>query len=218
MRFRNKKSWIIPFVRDKKVLDLGCVQHDLSSKENPDWLHGIINKHAISVLGVDYLAEEIAALKQQGYNMVSADVETMQLRDRFEVIVAGDIIEHLSNCGQFMERVYEHLAPEGLFLVTTPNPIHFLRFVQLLLKGQVGANRQHTCWFTQKVLNQLAGRHGFQIVDVAYVDDSYKWYSFKSLWLPFLLVNYVLCLMRPQFCETLCFVLKRKEETSDEVK
>lgn len=211
MRFRKKKDWIIPFINGKKVLDLGCVQYDLSSTKNPNWLHGIINEHAGSVLGVDYLAKEVAALNQQGYNVVCVDVERMELGEQFDVIVAGDIIEHLSNCGQFMERVYGHLATDGLFLVTTPNPIHFLRFVQLLIKGQVGANREHTCWFTKRVLNQLAGRHGFEILEVAYVDDSYTWYSFRSFWLPFLLLNYVLCLIRPQFSETLCFVMKKSK-------
>ena len=207
MRLRKKTDWIIPLVRDKKVLDLGCVQHDLSRLENPDWLHGVISKHARSVLGVDCLQNGITALNKLGYNAIHSDVQTMQLGDKFDVIVAGDIIEHLSNCGQFLERVYEHLTEDGLFLVSTPNPIHFLRFVGLLVKGQGGPNPEHTCWFTQPVLSQLAGRFGFEIADVTYVDDSYQWYNFGSLWLPFLLMNYILCLVRPQFSETLCFTL-----------
>jgi SAM-dependent methyltransferase len=202
MRYRNKQDWIIPFVKDKKVLDLGCVQHNLAKTEKSGWLHGVICKHAESALGVDYMEYQVAVLKKQGYDVVCANVETMELGDKFEVIVAGDIIEHLSNCGKFMERVYEHLAPGGLFLLSTPNPVHFLRFVQLLARGRVGANLEHTCWFPPQVLNQLAGRYGFEIVDVAYVNDSHQHYDgFK--WVPFLMLNDVLCLVRPQFCETL---------------
>ena len=196
-------------VKDKKVLDLGCVQHDLSNVENPDWVHSVIGKHARSTLGVDYLQEGVAGLNDLGYNVIHGDVQTMQLGETFDVIVAGEIIEHLSNCGQFLERVYEHLTLDGVFVVTTPNPIHFLRFVGLLVKGKGSPNPEHTCWFTPPVLSQLAERFGFEIVNVTYVDDSYQWYSLRSLWLPFLLLNYVLCLVRPQFSETLCFVLKK---------
>jgi len=52
-------------------------------------------------------------------------------------------------------------------------------------------------------------RHDLEIVDVTYIDDSYQWYGLTSPWLPLLLVNYVLCLVRPQFSETLCFTLKK---------
>jgi len=207
MRLRKKTDWIIPLVRDKKVLDLGCVQHDVSRVENPNWLHGVINKHALSTLGVDRLEEGIAELARLGFNVIKGDVQTMQLGKKFDVIVAGDIIEHLSNCGQFLERVYEHLTPDGLFLVSTPNPIHLLRFARLLVTDKGGPNPEHTCWFTPPVLSQLVGRFGFEIVDVIYVDDSYQWYSLK--WLPLLLVNYILCLLRPQFSETLCFTLRK---------
>ena len=209
MRLRKKTDWIIPLVRDKKVLDLGCVQHDLSRLENPEWLHDVISKHAGSTLGVDCLQEGVTALNKLGYNVINSDVQTMQLGGKFDVVVAGDIIEHLSNCGQFLKRVHEHLTTDGLFLVSTPNPIHFLRFVELLFKGQGSPNPEHTCWFTRSVLSQLAGRFGFEIVDVTYIDNSYQWHNLGSLWLPFLLLNYVLCLVRPQFSETLCFVLRK---------
>ncbi len=212
MRYKSKKEWIIEYVKDKKVLDLGCVGHSLARTEEQGWLHGIIREHARSVLGVDCLQDEVRVLQEQGHDVVCADVETIALGDTFEVIVAADIIEHLSNCGKFMERAREHLAPGGLLLLTTPNPVHLLRFVQLLFLGRVIANPEHTCWFTQEVLSQLAGRYGLEIVDVAYIDLSYQNLGFK--WLPFFLLNSILRWIRPKFCETLAFTLKTK--TTDE--
>ena len=208
MVYCNKIDWIIKFIKEKKVLDLGCVQHNLAKAKDPDWLHGILVSHAKSVLGVDYLQNEVSALKLQGYNIVCANVEKMELGDDFEVIVAGDLIEHLSNFGQFMERISEHLGEGGIFLVTTPNPVNILRFVQVLFSGRAGANPEHTCWFTEKVLDQLAARYGFNILDVAYVDDSYQYYN-KKKWWPGLALNYILCRIRPQFCETLCIALRK---------
>ena len=124
------------------------------------------------------------------------------------LLLQGDLIEHLSNFGQFMERISEHLGEGGIFLVTTPNPVNILRFVQVLFSGRAGANPEHTCWFTEKVLDQLAARYGFKILDVAYVDDSYQYYN-KKKWWPVLALNYILCRIRPQFCETLCIALRK---------
>lgn len=210
MRYTAKQDWIIPFVTDKKVLDLGCVEHDISRTKKEGWLHGIIHKYARSVVGVDCLPGDIAALKEQGYHVVCANVETMELGDTFDIVVAGDIIEHVSNAGQFIKRVSDHLAPGGLFLVTTPNPVHLTRFVQLLIYRRVGVNREHTCWYTRQTLNELAVRYGLEIVDVAYVDNTAQYYSFW--WSPILALNYLLCLARPEFCETLCFILKKRAE------
>jgi 2-polyprenyl-3-methyl-5-hydroxy-6-metoxy-1,4-benzoquinol methylase len=213
VRYQSKKQWIIKHVKDKKVLDLGCVAHSLARTEEQGWLHGVIREHARSVVGVDCLQDEVRTLKEQGHDVVCANVEAMELGEKFEVIVAADIVEHLSNCGKFMERAREHLAPGGLLLLTTPNPVHLLRFVQLLFLRRVIANPEHTCWFTQEVLSHLAGRYGLEIVDVAYIDLSYQIFGFK--WLPFLLLNSMLRWIQPKFCETMAFTLKTK--TTDKV-
>lgn len=209
MLYRNKSSWILPFVERKKVLDLGCVQHTAEKARNPDWLHGRIAQRAVSALGVDILQQDVDVLNARGYHVVCANVESMDLGDTFEVAVAGDLIEHLSNPGLFMEQVRRHLVPGGLFLITTPNPVTFMRFLQLLLTGRLAVNSEHTCWFTPQVLIELARRSGFRVAEVAYVDDTYQYYRERSkLWQGFLALNYWLCRMRPQLAETLCVALQ----------
>ena len=208
MLYRNKVDWILKYIKNKKVLDLGCVEHSLTNMQNPNWLHGIIVKHAKSVLGVDILQKEIDTLKHQGYNVVFAYVERMDLKDKFEVIVAGDIIEHASNPGTFMDRVFRHLTPDGMVLITTPNPVTVMRFIELLLTGQVGANSEHTCWFTPQVISELARRNNLRVVNIAYVDDTYQYYRTRSkLWWPLLVANFMICRLRPEASETLCLVL-----------
>ena len=204
-------DWMMKYVTGKSVLDLGCVRHSIEETEKPGWLHGEISKVAQRVVGVDYLEQPVLQLKQKGYEVTCADVEVMQLNERFDTIVAGDLIEHLNNLGKFIERVKAHLNPDGVFALTTPNPVNPLRFFSVLLRGEAGANSEHTCWFTEQVIRQLFERYDFDVVDVHYVDDSYQYYrSWK--WMPFFPINYLLVKLRPKFAETLCiaFRLKRK--------
>lgn len=159
------------------------------------------------MLGVDYLEEAVARLRERGFNVVCANVEVMEIGDRFEVIVAGDLIEHLNNVGRFLDRVRAHLADDGIALVTTPNPVNPLRFFSVLLRGEAGANPEHTCWFTEKVLRQLVARHGLEIAEVAYVDDSYQYYAGWKWW-GFLALNWLLVRARHGFAETLCVLIR----------
>ncbi len=201
-------------MRGKKVLDLGCVRHNLKETTKKGWLHGEIVKWASEVVGVDYLEGEINALKQEGYNVVCANVENMDLNDTFDVIVAGDIIEHLTDFRGFLESVHKHMRPDSIFLISTPNPITPLRFFRLLMSGKVRANKEHTCWFTEKVLRQLLKRFGFQLKASTYVDDVYQYYlKPKYLWIwPFMAIFFLLCFVRPQTAETLCFEVVLEEE------
>ncbi len=210
MLLKDKLDWIVPFVRGRKVLDLGCVRHSLEETEKPGWLHGVIRAEAGSLLGVDYLQDAVARLRERGFNVVCANVETMELGDRFDVIVAGDLIEHLNNFGNFLDRVRDHLADGGVALVTTPNPVNPLRFISVLFRGAAGANPEHTCWFTEEVLQQLVARHGLMVAEVAYVDDSYQYYAGWQWW-PFLALNWLLVRVRHRFAETLCVHIRARQ-------
>ena len=232
MVFRSKFKWIERFLSpDRTVLDLGCVCHDLEQTAVP-WLHGFLCERNGRVVGVDILSAEVTRMQQQGYETIAADVETMDLGERFDLIAAGDLIEHLDNPGRFLDRAAAHLKPDGLLLLTTPNPITYVRFMRVFLKGSAGANKQHTCWFTGKVLSQLAERHGFEVAEEAYVDDTRLFYPWSKkqtggwfrrawrhvgrglamglLWKPIVLVNSLYCRLRPRYAETLCLALRVK--------
>ncbi|MFP4052298.1 MAG: class I SAM-dependent methyltransferase [Phycisphaerae bacterium] len=237
MLFATKESWIGRFVENRRVLDLGCACHRFGRSDLPS-LHAFITRKASHTLGVDYLPEEIEKMRAEGFDVLCANVETMDLGQTFEVVVAGDIIEHLNNPGAFLERVREHLEPGGLLLVTTPNPITLERFLRVLLRGDAGGNKEHTCWFTAKVLRQLAGRHGFGVHQEAYVNDTrryhrvyrpqskrkgtFRWlartldYTVRGLlWFPLVAMQTLLAVVRHTSAETLCMALIREDHAGE---
>jgi 2-polyprenyl-3-methyl-5-hydroxy-6-metoxy-1,4-benzoquinol methylase len=47
------------------------------------------------VVGVDIQKEDVERLRKLGYEVVWGDVTTINLGKKFDVIVAGELIEHL---------------------------------------------------------------------------------------------------------------------------
>ena len=62
------------FCRNKVVLDIGCVHHDVENADNDTWLHKAVVEVSADTLGVDYLEKEVATLTERGYKMIAGDV------------------------------------------------------------------------------------------------------------------------------------------------
>ena len=92
-------AWVGDFVRGRKVLDVGCMNHSVSASDDERWLHGHVVRNAASCLGLDILESDVAQLRARGFNMVCGDAITCDLGDTFDVIVAGELIEHVEDPG-----------------------------------------------------------------------------------------------------------------------
>jgi 2-polyprenyl-3-methyl-5-hydroxy-6-metoxy-1,4-benzoquinol methylase len=135
------------------------------------WLHGRIVEVAQSAVGLDLLTADAAQLNEAGYSIHVADAETFELGRRFDVIVAGDVLEHLSNPGRFLERARAHMHPGSDLVITTPNPFAFAQMMHVLIRRQVVVNREHTVWMDPSVIFELLGRAAFQITRFAWIDS-----------------------------------------------
>ena len=71
-------------VKDKEVLDVGCVEHSAEAEASEFWMHRHLVRSARSVLGVDTLESDVEALRSRGYNMVCADATTAWLGRKFD--------------------------------------------------------------------------------------------------------------------------------------
>jgi len=166
---RDKFEIIKKCVRGRDVLDCGCVGSDESGAHTSKFLHQKIIENAKSVLGVDINALGVRQLKDRGYNVICGNVETINIGKKFDVIVAGDLIEHLSNVGLFLENVKKHLKREGILIIHTPNPFGITRFYHMLTKKYVEVNPDHMCYYDIITLKQALERHGYKIIESHYV-------------------------------------------------
>ncbi len=173
--FLQPKSWsrashqprfetIRPYVEGRSVLDLGCA----TGHSRPDWLHGAISDAASEAVGVDLDQRKIDLARAQGYPLIRGDAETVRLDRTFEVVFAGELLEHLTCFTQFFDTVRAHLDPGGSLVLTTPNAFGVSNFVYRL-GGAVRVNDDHTCWFCRDTLRQLLAKNGFTMEQLTYL-------------------------------------------------
>jgi 2-polyprenyl-3-methyl-5-hydroxy-6-metoxy-1,4-benzoquinol methylase len=155
---------IRPLVEGRSVLDVGC----LSGYGKPDWIHGLIKQEAGRLVGLDLAADDAEPAQRQGYEIRIADAQNFNLGEQFDVVFAGEIIEHLDDVHGFLASVRRHLAGDGRLVVTTPNAFYVMNFVYRL-GGKAAVNAQHICWFCEDTLAQLLGRNGYLVEEMRFM-------------------------------------------------
>lgn len=159
----------------KRVLDVGaCAHGDIERLANDTFLHTAIAKVTPNVIGLDNDKAAIATLANHGFRIEYGNAENFGPNQfgYFDVIVAGEIIEHLSNPGKFIENSFNCLNPGGLFIATVPNAWSFSRLKQLYKKidDTKWTHDQHTCWYSKATIKFFLQRYNFEIVTLAFCD------------------------------------------------
>lgn len=163
--FRDHKiAFVIKYCSDKDVLDIGCVQHDPQAYKSRFWLHKAVKAVARSVHGLDLHEEGVRVLQAQGFDVVLADAENFALHRQFDVIVAGDIIEHLGDLNGFLTSCRTHLRPGGRL----PNPWYWRNTLKAALHSEVLNNPEHVLWICPRLLRQLVRRHGMDVGEIQF--------------------------------------------------
>ena len=152
------------YVEGRTVLDIGAG----SGIDRPDWMHASVAAVASEAVGVEIDADLAARARGRGYDVLAADAQTLDLGRTFEVVWAGEVIEHLSCAGGFLDAARRHLDAGGQLVLTTPNVFAVSNFVYRI-GGRPRVNRGHTCWYDETTLSQLLDRHGYEVVEVSYL-------------------------------------------------
>ena len=187
----EKNNLILSYCKGKKVLDMGCIDHSFETALSlgDNWLHKQIKDCSTSVKGLDILETDAAELNKLGYNIVAANAESFDLFEKFDVIVAGDLIEHLSNVGLFLDSVRKHMHAESLFIISTPNPACIEQISQAIFNKALVVNSQHTQWLDPVVAWQILNRHQFSIVNFHWVNTRFSNKVWSTVWRH--LVNFI---------------------------
>jgi SAM-dependent methyltransferase len=169
----DRERFIESFVTGKRVLDCGAVGMTCFGAGDrleylPNSLHWRIARSARETIGIDTAADVVAAavsrypdVDLRAVSITEADT-ALAGEPPFDVVVLGDIVEHLDNPGRALEVAAALLRPAGNLIVTCPNAFglpNYLRF----LSGRFREGRDHVATHNKWTLTQLLARHGFEV-------------------------------------------------------
>ncbi len=203
--FRNKAELIGAVVKSTDtVLDVGFLGQGI--RNNSDhWPHALLQKQAKEVFGVDLEIDRAGFPDTRRYHEESA--EQFSFPDqRFDVVFAGDIIEHLPNPGAFLAACVNHMGPTSRLVLTTPNCFNLFNLAEKLTKDEPTVNADHTSYFNRKTLRTLLGKCGFELQEIAYVYSLE--YAYPESWKKKFLngVYALLARFTPKYLETLVVI------------
>jgi len=169
--FVEREKAILELCRGKKVLHLGCVGWTDLPRADKVQLAAASFHHALSEVcsctGLDIDSATVEELHEAGMflNVVTGDAERLTGGAKYDVVVAGDIIEHLSNPGSMLDGALKVAKSGGMLIVSTPNAFGLPAFARLLA-GRFREGAQHVLNFNYLTLQQLLLRHGWRPTSV----------------------------------------------------
>lgn len=134
----------------KRVLDLGCRDGSLT--------HYYAAGNTVTGVDIDQRALSLAE-ERLGISTIWLDLnrEVLPLDDStFDVVVAGEILEHLRDPTFVVGEVYRVLRPGGVFIGSVPNSFHW-RARLAFLRGQDEEDETHIHRFSGRKSRALLG-------------------------------------------------------------
>lgn len=161
---KARYEYIIDQTVGPRVLDIGCVGQS-THQHHKDWLHGKLRDRFDHVVGIDRSRKNIEWMKRNGFDDVhDMSAEDFDLDQKFDTIVAGELIEHLPNPGKFLDNAKRHLNDNGRIVITTPYPFSLFYSIWAVLHyPQTCSNEEHACWFCRSTIRELAARSGLVV-------------------------------------------------------
>ena len=164
----DRAEFVVDRCVGQRVLDIGCVAHDVERMQSLLWLHRRIAAAAAACLGVDVLDEGIDAMRDAGFDAVAHDLSEgpgpVAPFGPFDVIVAGELIEHVPALDMLFSAARDLLARDGQLIITTPNPWAPHRVVAGQ-RGDCWENVDHIMFAFPSGIAELAERHGLVLAE-----------------------------------------------------
>lgn len=158
----DKLDWVADYCIGKRVLDLGAYDETaVGLKEETEWwLHGRLSRVAAAVVGVDNspLLPPAGLETSRTSRIVPGDIlklEAVPLDETPDVVVAGELIEHVPDAVQFLVSLKSDPRLSGATaVITTPNASAFYNFF-LGCFGRESTHHDHVAIHSYKTLNTV---------------------------------------------------------------
>tara|TARA_B100001093_G_C26564241_1_gene900082 strand:+ start:36 stop:740 length:705 start_codon:yes stop_codon:yes gene_type:complete len=127
-QINNKK------VKNLDILDLGCGGGLVSES---------LSRLGANVTGIDFVKNNIEIAKQHSYkkklkiNYKYANIETLKIKNKYDVIIMYEILEHLNDWETFLLNISKNLKNKGILVISTINRNILSKFAAIYLAENV---------------------------------------------------------------------------------
>jgi 2-polyprenyl-3-methyl-5-hydroxy-6-metoxy-1,4-benzoquinol methylase len=152
----DRADYLVKACRGKKILDIGA-SGPMSEKlqEVAAWYRGC----------------DITPQDRDNFFQIDLDkANELPIETDIDLIIAGEVIEHLSNAGHFLDLLYPNGAQ---VILTTPNAFS-VGSRAYLARNIEAVNGDHVAWYSYQTLKTLVSRHGFRVL-------LWGWYNGKPM-------------------------------------
>jgi 2-polyprenyl-3-methyl-5-hydroxy-6-metoxy-1,4-benzoquinol methylase len=149
----------------ERVLDVGC---------SSGYLAGPIAASGAEVVGIELDPAAAEEARSICTDVLVGDVESMELPfapQSFDVVLCGDVVEHLRDPSATLARLRPFLRTGGRLVLTTPNVANWAMRVSLLFgrwrytdRGIL--DRTHTHLFTRRTLVETIDDAGYRVLEL----------------------------------------------------
>mgnify|MGYP006274461967 CR=1 FL=1 len=202
----SKHELILNYCKNKKILNIGATDHPyhLIRGKRGLLMHQKICKVSKECIGTDINKKAIKDLKKIGINNIYYDniLESSidsSLNNSYDIIVFSDVIEHLSNPGKALIKIYSLCSSNTRVLLTSPNVWSIFTILNHFKKTEK-VHKDHMLWLSKKTCNNLIKNSGFEIEKFQFCFYGSNSSKIKSIFKKFILDS-----KRP----VLFYVLKR---------
>lgn len=149
--------------KNKKILDVGCASGYLAS---------FLKQKGCIIDGIDTDKGSIEKAKEY-CNAYISDISKEKIEGKYDVIILGDILEHLVSPDEVLLKLKENLKNDGYIIISIPNIVNIYPRLKILLGyfdyEEIGIfDRTHLRFFTQKSFKKLIYETGYKIEKLEY--------------------------------------------------
>lgn len=194
----------LPMIQGINLLECGITKGGLAD---------ILKKEGARCFGVDINPRQLEGVKtvEADLNEGYPDFDGM----KFDVIFAGEVMEHLFDDVKFVRESKNLLKPGGLFIITVPNLVFSAnRLLMLFGKTPLFSYAPfHYHIYTKKTLRELLKREEFEILALisshtlfsTRINKIGRIFEILGDWLPSFGAHLIVCAKNPDFNENASF-------------
>ncbi len=156
-----------------KVLDVGCSSGNFGAE--------LIARKSCTVDGLELDIGDVKLAERQLRKVYNLNIETDDIsviKDRYDVIYMGDVVEHLFHPIETLTRCKSLLKKDGVVVFSIPNMAH-VSIRLLLLKGDFSytetglLDKTHVHFFNLDEIKRVFKEAGYDISHLDYVEKDY---------------------------------------------